>query len=505
MNCKNNDMVRRGRLIWIILPVFLICVKAFAFQLKENKSPNILFIFVDDLRTDLGCYGNEVIKTPNIDRLAAGGSIFKKHYVQVPTCGASRCSLLTGMIPKTEDHLSNEVIRKYISGEPEKEEPETFIHHLRRNGYFTVGIGKISHYIDGLYGYAEKPEGAAPELPYSWDRFLFNAGQWKDGWDAFFAYADGTSRITEQRQVRPYEMADVPDEGYPDGLSAKLALEQLDSLAEGEKPFFLAVGFFKPHLPFNAPKKYWDMYDRDEIPLTLSPFVPENVNPVSLHNNPEFNRYLLGEEKPTLEKPASEEYAKKIKHAYYAAVSYTDAQIGKLLDKLKSKGLEENTIVVLWGDHGWQLGDHRVWGKHTLFEKALNSPLIIKVPTIKKQKKEIGKIVSTIDIYPTLMELCYIEMPYKTSGRSMAGLIRGKHTGKWQEASYGYFNSGITVRVPRYRYTKYYRDEQPVTELYDHWKDSEENLNIASDHPNIVKKLDKILEKGNTGLYLNQK
>lgn len=481
---------------------FLFCIKTFAFQPVENPPPNVLFIFVDDLRPELGCYGNEMIKTPNIDKLASQGSVFKKHYVQVPTCGASRYSILTGMVPKTKDHLSNEAIRTYISGEPEKKDPETFIHQLRRNGYFTVGIGKVSHYIDGLYGYSESSKGAKPELPYSWDRYLFDPGKWGDGWDAFFAYADGSSRISMEKQVKPYEMADVPDEGYPDGLSAKLALGQLDSLAGGEKPFFLAVGFFKPHLPFNAPEKYWAMYDETRIPTTPSPLVPENVNTASLHNNPEFNRYLLGEEKPTLTDPASGEYAQKIKHAYYAAVSYTDAQIGKLLDKLKSKGLDKNTIIVLWGDHGWQLGDHRIWGKHTLFEKALKSPLIIKAPAVKNQKKEIDKIVSSTDIYPTLMDLCRVEMPHKTPGRSMAGLIQG--SGKWQEASYGYFNDGITVRVPRYRYTKYYRDEQPVIELYDHKKDPDENRNVASDHPDVIKKLDKILEKGNTGLYLNQ-
>ncbi|MGS2762876.1 sulfatase [Sinomicrobium sp. M5D2P9] len=503
MNYKNDNMIRRNRLIWTLLPTFLLCIKTLAFQSGANPPPNVLFIFVDDLRTDLGCYGNEAIKTPNIDKLASQGSVFKKHYVQVPTCGASRCSMLTGMVPKTEDHLSNEAIRIYISGEPEKEAPETFIHQLRRNGYFTVGIGKISHYIDGLYGYAKNPEGAKPELPYSWDRNLFDPGKWGDGWDAFFAYANGSSRITMKKQVKPYEMADVPDEGYPDGLSAKLALEQLDSLAERGKPFFLAVGFFKPHLPFNAPKKYWDMYNRDKIPPTPSPMIPDNVNLASLHDNTEFNRYLLGEEKPTPQKPASPEYAQKIRHAYYAAVSYTDAQIGKLLHKLESRGLDKNTIVILWGDHGWQLGDHGIWGKHTLFEKALKSPLIIKAPAIKNQNKEIDKIVSTTDIYPTLMDLCNIKMPYETSGRSMTALIRG-NTGKWQETSYGYFNKGITVRVPRYRYTKYYRDEKPVIELYDHKKDADENYNIASNHPDIIKKLDKILEKGNTGLYLNQ-
>ena len=360
-------------------------------QAQVEKRPNVLFIFVDDLRPDLGCYGNEIIKTPNIDKLAGQGTLFTKHYVQVPTCGASRYSLLTGTIPQHMDQISNEAIRTYISGKPEGEKPETFIHQLRRNGYYTVGIGKVSHYIDGLYGYGEDSKNAPPELPHSWDKNIFNAGQWKDGWDAFFAYADGSSRITKQREVKPYEAGDVGDTGYPDGLSAELALGQLDSLAQSQKPFFLGVGFFKPHLPFNAPKKYWDMYDESQIPLTASPGIPENVNLASLHDSPEFNRYKLGEEHPVLNHPASDAYARKIKHAYYAAVSYTDAQIGKLLDKLKEKGLDKNTIVVLWGDHGWQLGDHQVWGKHTLFEKALRSPLIVKNPLLNNQKKKIDK------------------------------------------------------------------------------------------------------------------
>ena len=489
---------------YITILFILFSVKAFAFQQKGDSPPNVLFIFVDDLRPELGAYGNKVIKTPNIDKLASQGSAFMKHYVQVPTCGPSRYTILTGKLPRSEEQLSNEVIRNYISGEPEKKAPETFIHHLRRNGYYTVGIGKISHYIDGLYGYSESSKNAPPELPHSWDKNLFNAGKWEDGWDAFFAYADGSSRITKEGDVKPYEKGDVDDEGYPDGLSAKLAIEQIDSLANIEGPFFLGVGFFKPHLPFNAPKKYWDMYDESEISTTPSPHIPENVNSASLHDSPEFNRYKLGEEHPELNKPASKEYAKKIMHAYYAAVSYTDAQIGKLLDKLESTGLDKNTIVVLWGDHGWQLGDHQVWGKHTLFERALRSPLIIKVPSIKKQEKHIEKIVSSIDVYPTLMELCRVKMPYETKGRSLIKLMDKKNNDKdWQENAYGYFNKGISVRVPRYRYTKYFRDEEPVIELYDHKNDPNENVNIAAKKPKLVNKLDKILEEGNTGLYSN--
>ncbi|WP_335964836.1 sulfatase [Galbibacter sp. PAP.153] len=488
---------------YLIFLAFLSFFKGFSFQAKNDTPPNVLFIFVDDLRPELGCYGTKIIKTPNIDRLASHGSVFNKHYVQVPTCGASRYALLTGLLPKAKNQLSNEAIRTYISGQPEKDTPETFIHQLRRNGYFTVGIGKISHYIDGLYGYAESSKGAKPELPYSWDKNLFDSGKWKDGWDAFFAYADGSSRITKKRQVKPYENGNVGDEGYPDGLSAKLALHQLDSLSNSKRPFFLAVGFFKPHLPFNAPKKYWNMYPENSIPLTPSPEIPEYINLASLHNSPEFNRYALGEEKPDLNTPASKAYAQKIRHAYYAAVSYMDAQVGKLIEKLKEKGLDKNTVVVLWGDHGWQLGDHRVWGKHTLFERALRSPLIIMDPRIKEQKKKIDKIVSSIDIYPTLMEMCNVEMPYKTKGRSMIGLLYQNELDKaWKEASYSYFNKGISVRVPRYRYTKYFRDEFPVVELYDHTVDPNENVNIAATKPHLVKKLDSILEEGDTGLYL---
>lgn len=473
---------------------------------QTKEKPNVLFIFVDDLRPELGAYGNDVIQTPNIDKLASEGTAFMNHYVQVPTCGASRYSILTGTLPHSRKHLSNEVIRQNISGKEETQKPETFIHHLRRNGYYTVGIGKISHYIDGLYAYGDDSQGAKPELPHSWDKQVFNAGKWKDGWDAFFAYADGSSRITKNRQVKPYEKGEVDDSGYPDGLSTELALKELDSLSNMNKPFFLGVGFFKPHLPFASPKKYWDLYDRSEIPLTASPEIPKNISKASLHDNSEFNRYLLGEEKPSLEKPATDEYARKIEHAYYAAASYTDAQVGKLLDKLREKGLDKNTIVVLWGDHGWQLGDHRIWGKHTLFEKALRSPLIIKNPNCRKQKQNVNEIISSIDVYPTLMQLCGVPIPYEMPGKSLFKLIdQNEKADNWKEAAFSYYNNGITVRVPRYRYTKYFRNKQPVIELYDHENDPNENINIANQRPELVKKLDKILERGNTGLYENDR
>ena len=468
-----------------------------ALEMSAPKKPNVLFICIDDLRPELGCYGNSYIKSPNIDRLAGSGVVFTNHFAQVPTCGASRCCLLTGMLPKTDGHLGNEACRDFISGKPETEKPETFIHHLKRNGYYTVGIGKISHYVDGLlYDYTDRP-GTEYELPHTWNEMLLNPGKWGTGWNAFFGYADGENRQSRKKQVKPYEMADVDDTGYPDGLIAEQALSKLNELAKRDKPFFLAVGFFKPHLPFNAPKKYWDLYDESKIPLSPNPFIPENVNKASLHGSGEFNGYELGDEKASLNGPVSDAYARKLRHAYFACVSYTDAQVGKLISELEKLGLAKNTVVVIWGDHGWHLGDQLVWGKHTIFERALKSTLIIKVPGVT-HGGNISKVVSTIDIYPTMIELCRVQMPHQTDGKSLLPLLQGRDV-SWKEASFGYFNRGNSLRTDRYRLTRYFRKEEPAIELYDHQLDPNETKNVAADRPDVVKSLMAEWESGNTG------
>ncbi len=373
------------------------------------------------------------------------------------------------------------------------------ISHLRRNGYYTVGIGKISHSADGLlYGYTE-PMSEVYELPHSWNELLFEPGKWGTGWNAFFGYADGENRQSMDRQVKPYEMADVDDLGYPDGLIAQLALDKLDEMAKKEQPFFMGVGFHKPHLPFNAPKKYWDLYDRNDIPLSPSPFIPENVHNASLHNSGEFNSYQSGDEKVSLNGPVSDEYARTLRHAYFACVSYIDAQVGKLLDKLDELGLADNTIVVIWGDHGWHLGDHLVWGKHSLFERALKSALIINVPGTT-QGEIVNKVVSSTDIYPTIIGLSGMDMPHQTDGKSLIPLLRDSDA-QWEEAAYGYFRNGISLRTDRYRLTKYFRNQQPVVELYDHAVDPDETVNIAEENPDILKELWPLWVKGNTGLY----
>lgn len=488
--------------VFLGLTVILGCTNPEAGTTRETAKPNVLFICVDDLRPELGCYGAGYIKSPNIDRLAQSGLVFTNHFASIPTCGASRCSILTGMYPRTKAHLSNEACRTFISGKPETDTPETFIHHLRRNGYYTVGIGKISHYADGLL-YDYTGQGTAEterELPHSWNELLFDAGKWGTGWNAFFAYADGSNRQSRKKLVKPYERGEVDDEGYPDGLTAKLAVQKLKELAQNKRPFFLGVGFFKPHLPFNSPAKYWDLYKEDEIDLTPSPDLPENVNPASLHNSSEFNGYLAGEEHPSLNKPASDAYQRKIRHAYFAAISFVDAQIGKLLDELEKSGLARNTVVVLWGDHGWHLGDHRVWGKHTIFERALKSALIIRVPG-EKGGQQIDRIVSSVDIYPTLAELCGATMDFPTDGKSMVPLLRNHLSPQWEDVAWGYFNRGITLRTERYRLTKYYRDQQPVVELYDYQTDPFENKNVAEEHPEVVQQLMPLLEEKDFVVY----
>jgi arylsulfatase A-like enzyme len=464
-----------------------------------SPKPNFLFICVDDLRPELGCYGAGYIKSPNIDKLATASTLFTNHYVQVPTCGASRHCLITGMFPKTTASLENEACRTSISGKPETDRPETFIHHLRRNGYYTVGIGKISHYVDGLlYGYSD-PVGTEYELPHSWDEMLFDPAKWGTGWNAFFGYANGTNRQSMKKQVKPYEMGAVDDQGYPDGVTADLALHKLGELAKNDKPFFLAVGFFKPHLPFNCPKKYWDLYDESALPLSPNPYLPENVNRASLHNSSEFNGYLLGEEDASLNGPVSDAYARKVRHAYFACVSYVDAQIGRLLDQLDQLGLANNTVIVLWGDHGWHLGDQLVWGKHTIFDRALKSAFMIKVPG-NKGGTRLNQIVSSVDIYPTIIDLSGLNMPMMTDGKSLLPLLNNPMA-QWDNLSYSYFLNGISLRTDRYRLTRYYREAEPAIELFDHQADPNETLNIAAEHPDIVEKLMPVLEKGNTGLY----
>lgn len=486
---------------YILVGALLLGAGPVGSQETTARRPNVLLICIDDLLPALGCYGDATAISPHIDGLASQAALFTKHYVTVPTCGASRYSLLRSSLPRTKGELGNEIANRFSNPDlPPVTGPETFIEQFRIGGYYTVGIGKISHAVDGyIYPYSAAKSNRR-ELPRSWDEMLFDAGKWGEGWDAFFAYANGESRTTRKKEVRPYEAAEVGDNGYPDGLTAALAIRKLEELAHSDRPFFLGVGFIKPHLPFNAPKKYWDLYEEDKLPLTPVPDIPQNVSRASLHNSAEFNQYKLGAEKASLDKPLSDAYARKLIHGYYACVSYIDAQVGKVLQALKMTGLDRNTVVVLWSDHGWHLGDYSVWGKHTLFGRSLRSVLMVKTPDMV-EGTQIDRVVSSIDIAPTLLDLCGVSPMPGADGHSMVGILDNHRDRRWKDVAYGYFRNGITMVTPKYRLTKYFRAEQPVVELYDHRKDPLETRNMAGQKAAVIRKLNPLWEQGNTGLY----
>ncbi|MFR9671887.1 MAG: sulfatase-like hydrolase/transferase, partial [Rikenellaceae bacterium] len=303
----------------------VICATA-ATNAVAQKQPNILLICIDDLRTQLGAYGCEVMKSPNLDRLASESRLFSNQYVQVPTSGASRACMLTGRYPVTVKDANNEIFGKSLIGSKEGENPETFIHHLKRNGYYTVGMGKVSHHGNG---HAMYKGNESRELPHSWDRFV-NDPEWLwKGDDILHAYADGGSRSKEYNPA--FESLDVADESYPDGRLANIAMAELELIAEreGDEPFFMAVGFYKPHLPFSAPLKYWQMYSDEEIDLAPSKGLPEGVDTSFIYGSTEFRNQYSHPHEAGVGVILPDDYARDLRHAYYAAISYTNTQVGK--------------------------------------------------------------------------------------------------------------------------------------------------------------------------------
>ena len=461
----------------------LICFSLTCINPSPPSPPNILFIAVDDLRPQLGAYGEPIMVTPNLDELAAEGRLFTRHYVQVPTCGASRFALLTGTRPHLPEHLNNQAFANLLPRE-EQDRPESFAHLFKRNGYYTASIGKISHTPDGrLFEYNGDGDGRL-EMPFSWDKAWGPIGKWKTGWNAFFGYADGSNRNMDRGKYPAYESAAVADTSYPDGLIAEEAIRTLREVRD--QPFLLAVGFFKPHLPFTAPKKYWDLYEREDIDLSPNPNTPIDVVEKSLHDSNEmFRNYGHKAERGRAGIRIDDEHARTLRHAYYASVSFVDAQVGKVLDELVRLGLRDNTIVVVWGDHGWHLGDHTLWGKHAAFERALRSALIVRTPDMPHPGEPAHGIVETLDIYPTLAELAGIDPPDELAGISLSPLLNDPaHPGK--DGAYGYWRNRRTLRTDRYRFTRY---EDGRTELFDHENDPYETLNVANRNPGISAEL----------------
>lgn len=468
---------------------FLQLSQADSVRAEERKQPNVLFIAIDDLRTELGCYGHPHVQSPSLDRLAAQGVLFTNHFVQVPTCGASRYSLLTGRSPRNSGVTrSNQAFyrgKSALSAE-KTAGAQTMPELFRRSGYQTTCIGKISHTADGrVFEYNGSGDGR-DEVPHAWDELATPFGSWKRGWGIFFAYANGRSR-EDGSGIRDLMQFTVDkDEDLPDGLLAQEAIAKLKAFKTGSKPFFLGLGFFKPHLPFVAPRQDWEAISQIEIPDAPHPEKPESSY---WHKSGEFYSYNMEFPKT---RPLARENRLQTRRGYLACVRYVDRQVGKVLTALEELGLSENTIVVVWGDHGWFLGDSALWAKHAPLERALNSTLIIRAPGVSQPGLKTAALVETIDLYPTLVDLCqpaFRKTEFPLDGVSLKPILNGQKS-KVRDFAFSYWNSAVSVRDQSYRLTATLKKGWPASvELYDVSKTPDPVQNLAKEKTELVNQL----------------
>lgn len=453
-----------------------------------EKKLNVLFIAVDDLRAELRCYGLDYVQSPHLDRLASQGVLFTNHFVQVPTCGASRYALLTGRSPCRTRALSNQAM--YAGPTQLNQEQttgaQTMPELFRRSGYHTVLIGKISHTADGkVFEYNGRGDGR-DEMPHAWDEMATPYGPWKRGWGIFFAYANGVHREDGGGHRDLMQFVAEKDEDLPDGLMARTAIEKLRDLQGGSQPFFMGLGFFKPHLPFVAPKCDWEAMATVDVP---PPAHPEKVDSPYWHKSGEFYKYDMPFEKTRPMATADQVTARR---AYLACVRYVDRQVGKVLTELDRLGLAESTIVVVWGDHGWHLGDSAIWGKHSPFERALNSTLIVRAPGVSRPGLQCDALVETLDLYPTLIDLCkpeFTKTEHPLDGRSLRPLLTGDKA-TIHEAAFSYWGAAVSVRTPDHRLITSLGKSGPTkTELYDMRQGPDPVENVADQKPELVKTL----------------
>ena len=492
---------------------------------QQKAKPNILFIAVDDLKPVLGCYGDKLIQTPNIDRLAKMGTVFLSNYCQQAVCGPTRASIMTGKRPDYTQIWDLKTQMRDIN-------PDivTIPQYFIGQGYTTAGIGKIYH-PTSIDKQNDLPSWSIPYLKAGEHDFAAGWGEpilvggyqspqtkllvkkyMKEA--AAKGLKDSASRAYVAKFIKlSSECIDAPDNAYEDGADALLAKRQMAEMSKGKKPFFMAVGFHRPHLPFVAPKKYWDLYNRADMPI--APFQHPSKNGVAMayHNVGELTAYT------DIEPLANEgdqknggltlaiDQQKKLIHGYYASVSYTDAQVGILLNTLDSLGITNSTIIVLWGDHGWHLGDHNLWCKHTDFEQATHAPLLIAAPGIKHTTT--ASATEFVDVFPTLCDLAGVKIPTNLDGKSLVPLMKNSAASVKDFSVSQYPRSdtasetqrlgfadakvmGYSIRTKQYRFTiwmkDFFRSTEPFnkalvagSELYDYKKDPNETVNVVND------------------------
>ena len=510
----------------LTLLVAALCVSAsFA-----SDRPNVLVIAIDDLRPELGCYGNREVKTPNLDQLATTGLRFDRAYTQYAICGPSRACMLTGLRPDT---LKIEEIDTFFRNTVP--DVVTLPQHFKANGYTSLYVGKVFHpgQTDDANSWSHKVKELPKGSEYQLSASLETMKKRKQEAEAQY----GKNAQLQGMSAGPaWEGADAPDSAYPDGRTADAAITTLREL-KGQ-PFFLGVGFIKPHLPFVAPKKYFDLYDSAKLTLTDTPNPPKDGPTIARHSSFELRTRTLVPTSGPIDEPTSRELLR----AYYACTSFVDAQIGRVLAELDALGLRENTIIVVWGDHGWHLGEYGIWGKATNYEVATRTPLIVCAPKMAAKGKGSKALVEFVDVYPGLCELAGLPLPKHLEGKSFAPLLNDPDQ-PWKPAAFSQFPSpalrewaarplspamrgtffgpviaeveaklkqehgerynadlfdnhlmGYSIRTDRYRYTVWLDRRSPTIEplaeeLYDHETDPHETVNLAKSKPDVVKTL----------------
>lgn len=486
----------------------------------SQTAPNILFIAVDDLKPTIGAFGDDLARTPNIDFLAENATVFLNNHTQQAVCGPSRASLMTGKRPdytKVRDLKTK--MRDMVP------DIVTIPQFFRDNGYTTVGLGKIfdPRCVDK---FRDKPSWSVPFMPehkfeYPKDFGPPAMGFYQDSKIKLYiqklrneAKANGIKNLGKYLRDTfkpPFEKTDAPDDAYVDGALAMYANKFLDEYKpESNEPFFLAVGFKRPHLPFTAPKKYWDMYNPSKFKIAEFQQNSKNGPSIAYHSSGELRSYITPEISYEISKKnrvkLSDEFQKDLIHGYYASTSFIDAQIGKIVDKLKETGLHKNTIIVIWGDHGWHLGDHGLWNKHSNFEQATRSPLVIFDPRVNK-RMQIKSPTEFVDIFPTLCAATGLQIPENLDGKNLMPLIKGEQisikpfaVSQWTSAK----KTGYSFRTDRYRYTVWLNGKKstdPVfeedifaEELYDYRTDPAETINLAGEKQsfNLIKRFQKL-------------
>lgn len=456
---------------------------------------NVLMIAVDDLRPELNCYGATHIHSPNIDRLASEGVRFDRAYCQVAVCGASRASLLSGCRPETTNCWDYKTLLR-----SKMPKVLTLPQHVRNSGYETTFLGKVYHSgTDDPQGWSLKAAEWAPADKSKGKGYVKTP---------YYKRIPHPSNPKLKHGPSVENGGDVPDDAYTDGHNADRAVKLLERFATHDKPFFLAVGFIKPHLPFVAPGKYWDLYDRDTIQVPPRDDVIDGVPYAGstwgeLKNYPDIPRNV---------KYLDDAKSKELIHGYYASVSFMDAQVGKLLDALDKHDLRKNTIVVLWGDHGWYLGDFGDWCKHTNYEVATRVPLIVSAPGLPSKQSTTG-LTEFVDIYPTLCDLTGLKIPTHCQGRSFKPVLQNPQQ-SWKQAAFSQYNKskpkvgpvrGTSIRTSRFRYTEWRSRKTGKLEdieLIDFDNDPNATRNVAAEpkYESFLPELQKLCRQSSTGV-----